>query len=141
MALVYTPTDLAYLAGIIDGEGSFVAAIRTIRRGALDMQMTLKVNNTDHDLIEWLGLFGGRVHMRKKYATHCRQQWEWCIGIVELAPLLVEVTPYLRVKKRQAELLLEWWGLSRRTYRGRPADPKRIELAMEIRRLNHEGVA
>ena len=59
---------LAYLAGIIDGEGTIVIAKGKIRKGRINHPYSLRlvVMNTDIRLIEWLKEnFGGSIHTKR----------------------------------------------------------------------------
>jgi hypothetical protein len=71
--LPMTATDIAWLAGIIEGEGTFG------RKGHPAGQV--RVQMTDEDVIDRLhSLTGvGAVHSRGKPAEHCRPVWEWSV--------------------------------------------------------------
>ena len=55
-AIPYTIAELAYLAGIIDGEGSIYIGnfSSNAKTGALYYQTNMEVTNTDENLIKWL---------------------------------------------------------------------------------------
>lgn len=103
---------LAYLAGIIDGEGHIginVNLKNPQRRTSPRYQSELVIVNSDKPLFEWLAEnFGGAVGPRKKAEDHHKQTWRWKVGDKQAATILEAVLPYLRIKRKQAELLIEF---------------------------------
>jgi hypothetical protein len=92
---------LAYLAGIIDSEGT-VGFIINKKRFRERVAPRFKVCNTDHRLITWLeGEIGGRVY---KYEDgRNRPSHEWFVsGVKNIQPLLEAILPYLVVKQDSA---------------------------------------
>lgn len=93
-----TDTELAYIAGIIDGEGYLSGRNRIF----------LRVNMIDKPVIEWLcKTVGGRVELR--HNGKWRDQWAWYLprkhGLIDF---LREVLPYLRVKHEQAQAIITY---------------------------------
>ena len=125
--------DVAYLAGIIDGEGCIMVAAGT-GRWHKQHQLRVTVSGTSLDLMLYLHKkFGARLTRVKRYSE------KWKPGFASMwysnnAKQIVEmVYPYLRVKKRQAEVALRW-----------PCDKSRQPefrqvLYEELRRLNRKG--
>lgn len=105
--------DLAYLAGIIDGEGS-VAMRRNGNKKQLWFTPALNIYNTDRDLIYWcrdvLQALGAGVHVGQHTRAHGRKvQYVLTIQRMEsLLNVLPRIIPFLRQKKYRAELLLEF---------------------------------
>ena len=65
----YTVAQLAYLAGIIDGEGSiYIGNFSCNKKTKVPYYQTnIQVTNTDKTLIDWLfDIFGGLVTTRTK---------------------------------------------------------------------------
>ncbi len=105
-------TDLAYTAGIIDGEG-WICIKRTPRA----YQITVGVGNTNEWLINWLQFsFGGGVYPRTGLADNQKPQWHWNLSTRQAGNFLKLILPYLRIKRPQAELAIQFQ--SRRRYRG-----------------------
>ena len=97
-------TELAYIAGIIDGEG-FI----TIRRERhINDRYSLHVGagNTDRPLLEWLqASFGGKLVFSPKPEGY-KDFFQWAIVSRSANNFLILILPYLRIKKDQAELAL-----------------------------------
>ena len=146
----FNPTDLGWLAGIVDGEGTLTLCKRynpEMRRG-FQWTIAAHISNTSLDLLGKASkLLANRPHAyTKKKPTP--KNWKDCYILVlnpniarEILPLLI---PHLTAKKRQAELLVEalklmrenvWWQVG-----GTAQNDKRLEeIYLEIRRLNKRG--
>lgn len=103
-------TDLAYLAGIVDGEGSFDLKLQVT--GSLSL--TLHIYNSDKPLFDWtVETFGGRLYEIHRKATALRPQWQpvydWNIAGQPARDLIERMLPYLKVKPAQARLAIEAW--------------------------------
>jgi hypothetical protein len=118
---ITVPTDpavLAYLAGIIDADGSIV-----LRRGAERQALKVLVANTSPDLMDWLQeTFGGRVHWAdtRPDTGHrivgTKPAGQWVVPrVVDSFRLLTAIEPYLVIKRSKAQAGLAWaraeWGL------------------------------
>lgn len=108
----YTDVQLAYLAGIIDGEGSIYIGnfSSNPKTGTLNYQTNMEVTNTDEALIDWLmNHIGGRKnkYTHKQTPTNSRRDvYRWIVSgdlLTELCHLLL---PYLIIKKRQCEIMI-----------------------------------
>jgi len=116
----YTPTDLAYLAGIIDGEGSIYIGnfSSNAKTGTLHYQTNMEVTNTDENLIKWLHLtFGGRVnkYTHKQTPKNSRRPvYRWIVSGELLSHLCPRILPYLVIKIKQCEIMIEM----RKTFNG-----------------------
>lgn len=95
------PTELAYLAGIVDGEGSIVR--RTYSPG----NWRVVVTNTSDDLITWLhAMSGARTYRRQRSERH-RPVSDWTLSRSEDVLLLLEaIAPYMKIKRLRAELAI-----------------------------------
>lgn len=101
-----TTEQAAYIAGIIDGEGSISLALGGGRSGRYS-HLLVRVANTDPLLIAFLGSVapGGRTYTATlgsgfKEVTHLC--WSGRVGV----GLLRQVVPYLVIKKDRARLVL-----------------------------------
>ena len=93
-------TDLAYLAGIFDGEG-YISPRRATQRGVVRMTYYLGIANTSTDLMEWLGRIGGNVYSCRLRTE--RQVYEWRIcRQIDVLMFLRAIQPYLRIKRDKA---------------------------------------
>lgn len=101
LTMTTVSTDLAYIAGIIDGEGS-------IMRNPQGLWI-VRVNMTDRPLIEWLYSFGGKFAFRgvpKAHPNH-KPQYEWMVARqLDVVTLLEAILPYMRVKSERAKQAL-----------------------------------
>lgn len=99
--------DAAYLAGIIDGEGSI-----DIYASSEQMLARVSVGNTYLPLLEEIQKHYGGMLCRNKSNKSNRvkpfYQLEWR-GNKRIRPLLEAVLPYLIVKRAQAEFVLQNW--------------------------------
>jgi len=138
--------DLAYLAGIIDGEGSIY--MRIVNN---TVSPRLQVVNTDERLIDWLqSRYGGKRYVvtRMQRETH-KPLHHWHLGAIASVPLLKMVLPYLVLKREQAELAITAWEgrqptpTTHRRYGTARLDPaildQRKEWVAEMRTLNKKG--
>ena len=106
--------QLGYLAGIIDGEGCIridrTKAGKTCKRPYIFF-LLLTVSNTDSLLCQYLKqTYEGYTYplYHNKYNEKHSTCWEWRITGYRAAALLKLVYPYLRVKKQQAEIAMEF---------------------------------
>lgn len=105
-------TDLAYLAGIIDGEGTITIgrAPRNNTKHRVPYHIPhVKVCNTNKELIDWIhAKFGGRMNNTRqanaKWSTLYYIRW----NCGKARDLLEAILPYLRVKKLQGTIVLEF---------------------------------
>lgn len=100
---------LAYLAGIVDGEGSiFMGSSPNSVDGR---NPTVSVRNTHLGLIEWLLQFGGRKHTEHPIDSRTgkanKTSYHWIVaGPVDVRELLIAILPYLIIKKAKAWTVL-----------------------------------
>lgn len=99
-------TDLAYLAGLIDGEGTISCSTNTTTKNILALQKQLSIFNTNLVLISWITTkFGGKVHSRKRSSKWKEEhQVKW--SATEASIILELVLPYLVIKREQAEIFI-----------------------------------
>lgn len=105
-------SDLAYAAGIIDGEGSIgiVQSFAARTRGRY-VYPVVSVTNTDHELIAWMleKFPGGRVskvHPSNKMHRLC-SKISWACD--RAADVVEMVLPWLIVKLARAVRMLKYW--------------------------------
>ena len=121
-----SPTELAYLAGFIDGEGT-VTVTHARQRLAHCVSPVLVVCNTYLPVMEHLrGRFGGTISKREVKKAHHRHVYILYWSSRRAVQLMEAVLPYLIIKRRHAELVIELSKL-RFEYRQRP-DGKRVRM-------------
>jgi len=111
-----TSEQAAYIAGIIDGEGTIGIAKGkdTKAKRGISYRLFVSVANTDHKLLDWLQqtdgagtiVFNDRSSFNKKWSPI----WKWTISSCASAQLLNRILPWLVMKKPQAELALEFYS-------------------------------
>jgi hypothetical protein len=104
-----TKTALAYIAGIIDGEGSIFITNHTGR----STRLFVAVSNTKFELLDYLrNCFGGSIVTSKRASgLNQKQCWQWQAKDRIAERALKSVFPFLRLKKEQAELALKFRSL------------------------------
>lgn len=109
----HTIAQLAYLAGIVDGEGSIYIGNFSCnpKTGTKNYQTALEVNNTDVDLVDWLiNNFGGRRYKYTKAQLpkiSNLEVYRWIVAGELLTELCHLMMPYLIIKKRQCEIMIK----------------------------------
>jgi len=113
---VISKTDLAYTAGIIDGEGCISIVPRKLD-GKVYHSLFVAVTCTDTVIVPWLkATFGGNTHQVKERRKNHRDMLQWGISTQEAEDFLRRILPWLRLKKPQAELALYFRTLKRDGY-------------------------
>jgi len=156
--IIYDPIKLAYLAGIVDGEGSLciyrVNPAKYNRYQNPNFRSVLNISNTRKELFDWIEEHFGNLNHSKKHrrsifkknSVHERWIYEWVIQGHRLVDICSQLLPYLVLKKRQAELIIEF----RKTYEIQkgfgahtPLSPEiiaqREDIRVEMTRLNAKG--
>lgn len=89
-------TDLRYLAGLFDGEGSISLSVS---KG--HVSLSLNVSNTVREPLDiFQSLFGGAVHTQTHNPRVC---YQWQVrGLQKQWSFLLALLPHLRIKRRQA---------------------------------------
>lgn len=109
----YTIAQIAYLAGIIDGEGSIYIGNFSCnpKTGTPYYQTNIEVTNTDEKLIQWLvDNFGGRTnkYTHKQTPKNSRRPvYRWIISGESLTHLCPILLPYLVIKTKQCEIMIK----------------------------------
>jgi len=97
----------AYIAGFIDGEG-YLGLKHDRGCGGSQYMSILKITNTKKEIIDWFyQSFGGWTDIKRRKNPKHREAYTWIMAGKKLEPFLRKVYPYLKLKKRQAEILLK----------------------------------
>lgn len=104
-----TTEDLAYLAGLIDGEGCVtMCAIRRPNRHP-QARLYLDVAGTRPEIVEWIHQrFDGTVWKATARRVGHADVFHWRLSGHAVVKLLLLVRPYLRIKRRLAVLAIAW---------------------------------
>jgi len=104
MKLQKRKEELAYIAGLIDGEGT----IRVSNRGSVG----LRISNNNLEVLQWVNEQTGN-RKNKIYSDKRPVRVKTCYSLQwsgrKALFILREVLPYLRIKKERAELVLAFW--------------------------------
>jgi hypothetical protein len=137
--------QIAYLAGLIDGEGClYIGNVKQGKYGnGLQWHSMLKITSCDEELIIWLeNTFGGSKDSRYRWTskkTFTRPVYNWQATGAMLDYLLPLVKPYLIIKKKQCDVMMRYRITSKNIGSKRlPPEitEQRLELLSEMRSLN-----
>lgn len=99
--------ELAYIAGLIDGEGCLLIYRKKDRRGSSHFRCILRISNTSQRVIEWLQTrLGGGAHAGQPSSSNHLLVYHWRCEGPRMATLLVATCPYLVIKPELADLLI-----------------------------------
>jgi len=137
--------EKGYLAGLIDGEGTISIGKKNNKTGRLGFTLTPSVSiaNTNEGLIRYCqSLIGGCVYKGKRRKPNHHAKFTLRVHRhTEIMKILEQVYPYLRIKKKHAELLMEYCKsrIKKRRYISSvtvPYDENELRIHEEIRKLN-----
>ena len=140
-----TPVEAAYIAGILDGEGCLFAR-KVTSRGKVSIQGGIAVAMTSKAFLEELCRMTGVGKLTIQPVNLAKSEkwkplWRWDISQQALIPLLHQVKPYMRLKQKRAELLLELAELKRQsTTLGAYRFERQLEICEAIQRMNQSGL-
>jgi hypothetical protein len=103
------PTTLAYLAGMIDGDG-YITINRSVRKGYVYHAPQVGIAGTrrePHDLAA--SIWGGKVTCFTPRNPAHRPQFQWTRQGEAAAEIIRAIAPYLLVKAEHAWLALHLW--------------------------------
>jgi LAGLIDADG-like domain len=95
-----TPENAAYIAGLIDGEGTITLG----RRHAADQrQLIVSIANTERSLLEYVALTLGAGKITSKRTVSEKHAPSFCYTVSNRQALscIAQVMPYLRTYKRE----------------------------------------
>jgi len=103
--------DLNYIAGFFDGEGSISISWQktpnTFRKRVC--RSTVSIGNTDYPVLKYVqSCLGGTIHFIPQRNKRWHASWVWKASTKEAATIIEKLLPYLRVKAKQAKLLIEY---------------------------------
>ena len=110
-----TETQIAYIAGLIDGEGSLECQ-RQMQKGAATPIFTTRLSftfGTAEPITTVAGWLGGAPAVYPPTSPNRQPRWRFHIKNRVCLPLLERSLPYLILKKEQAALILAIDGISR----------------------------
>ena len=134
--------ELAYIAGILDGEGSIYTDPHWSKQGLTRYNIVVDVRMTDKSALEFIqALFGGRIHCAKRAKQNWKSELQWKVSGERACEVLLAIKPYLLTKRAQAELALKLLEIHQRYKRYTPMERFLQEAnALAIKRLNKKGL-
>ena len=106
--MALSETDIAYIAGLTDGEGCITINKVYIASYGNYYKNIVSITNTDIDVLKWVcEHFGGRVDSHSEFYRN-KPCYRWSLNGSKSSKFLESMLPYLRIKSKQAELSLEF---------------------------------
>lgn len=103
---ILSEVELAYLAGIIDGEGSIFIA-KESKRLAADYMLRLSVTSTDKVLIDWIHRrFGGNVCRQRRPIGKWKLAYHWRASGPHAMRILEATNQFLVLKRLKADFAI-----------------------------------
>jgi len=106
---------MAYIAGALDGDGSFcLGKSYQVQAPSPQYRPIIRLSSSKKEMVEFLKEeFGGNIIYRKPYTSKDgivrKENWSWAVyGLTRCPSIIEEVLPYLHVRKERAEFLLDY---------------------------------
>jgi hypothetical protein len=142
---VYTMSgiNIHYIAGFVDGEGCIFLNARRNGERADTYVGLVGITNTNLAVLEAINEYfehTGRIQKHTVYSNKHTQTYQLNFLGKNCIRVLRELLPYLQVKRRQAELMLEYYGEREdgRTHKGASVEQQawRESMKQQISALN-----
>jgi hypothetical protein len=137
--------EAVYIAAFIDGEGTI--SIRKYKRkamaGGFRYVPIVEMNNTDVGVMQYLRSVIGpaRYHIHKRYEDGRKTLYQLRLSVKVQRWLLDQIHPYLRIKKCQAEIVMEFLDLLTQKKQGVDGNlHDREKLYQQVHDMNHRGI-
>lgn len=134
-----TLTQIAWAAGVIDGEGCISLTRRSpqAHNGAINpnYRLVLKVTMCDSRTIRTLHRLFGRGTLQKQKQLHAywSQPWIWFCNATDAEEVLKLIRPYSVTKKREVDTALEFLAKTDRSRAGKARSLTPSEIALRER--------
>jgi len=144
-----TDVDIAYLAGLWDGEGHMSVVKHQRRKGKWDYRPACGLVNTNEDLIsrvieilDGLGI-SARLESRQIKKPYHKRSYQIAISRLDAIKKLAEtLIPYLCGKKAVAKLTLRFVNSRlKHDKRNHPVTDDEISLYEQMKKLNQKGTS
>jgi len=153
-----TSLDLAYAAGLIDGEGTIgISELQpndkcrkngTRVRKSPQHRIYVAITMTDQVAIAWMQLtFGGHFQSLSPRQPQHKPTYRWSLASKAAAEFCETIAPYLKVKRQQAEIVARFYQeRMAHNFQGNSGVPVdelslRRQVMAKIKILNQRGVA
>jgi len=129
---IFSEVNKAYISGLLDGDGAIMACIEkhAEKKFGFRIRIYIKISQNNFKILNWCKFITGIGNVRNVSGN----EYEWLVRNQEDARLLLELLlPYLKIKKKQA-------NLARRILNTKIKTTKRLlktaELADALSKLN-----
>lgn len=136
---------LAYMAGIIDGEGSIMLWKNKNSKKRGQYNLRINVSSTDKCLIDWINThFAGHCYMvnaPSRQNPNWKKQFLWQLPSPNLLTFMIELVPFLIIKKERFQIAIKF----RETFEKwqRPLKQETLDLResyyVQMKLLNSRG--
>jgi hypothetical protein len=108
--------DLAYMAGVFDGEGCICISKAMPREGrhhpGYHLECAVSMANEYLPAL-FRFCFGGSIYLYQHKNPKHKPTWEWHISARKARAFLMRILPYLTIKKGEAELAIKFQNAKR----------------------------
>ena len=138
-------TDLAYIAGLMDGEG-YISVNKSKpkrKKGWVQLYPMIVFSSVDDVLVRWLGktIKMGTTWIGRDKGNHRGYKSLTIRKQIDAMKFLKKIYPHLKLKRRQAELAMEFIkGRNGRKSFHLPYSKRAHEIYEELRVLNAKGL-
>lgn len=127
-------TEKAYLAGLVDGEGTI-----TVQNGGKNLRMLVIITNTNLEILNFVkDRYGGFILKMTNDGTRKRDCFNWRLVSKGAINFIKDIYPYLIIKKKHADLAIMFQKTVKdflRSYGGRRG---RVPLTIEQRNYRQD---
>jgi hypothetical protein len=142
--LLLQEKQIAYLAGLFDGEGSVGIYEFKKQNKFSNWQFKVEIANTDWRVMKWLeNTVGGKVHKKSEGKANWRQGYCWHIQGENAEVFCKLVKPYTIIKTDQIDACLyfrKFWGVTNKKQTEAILKSKR-EMVDVIKQLKRKDYA
>jgi len=142
-----TEGEAQYLAGLIDGEGAIFIRVHSKQDGKQHLEIKVSIGLAHPIIIELVNKYGGLWYYydRKEKKTKSGKSykpfyvWEWQHPMIRL--YFPQLLPYLKLKREQAEIMLEAVTIAmKRKARARTDEDREFfrQVQKRLYELNHK---
>ena len=111
-------TDIAYIAGLFDGEGSIDFKRRKEKRGKYTtnaMQIAMRIEMTDQSILKWIHatLKLGTVRKRNRSPSvkkHWKDRWVYTLRFRQAYQVCCLIWPYAHVKLDKIQQIIDHYN-------------------------------
>jgi len=137
------PSELAYIAGLFDGEGCVTCKKKATKRKDRNNKVynqwyiRCELSMTDKDTVEWMHQtlnFGWCKEKRYNNKPHYKKQWRWACGYRDALQFAKLMWPYARVKMHKLEQIIDHYEPYEKNIGDNVVD---LTLEREIRKLEN----